>query len=280
MLTASDLAFMKATQNKALPNTCTIQRRTLTSDGMGGYIESWSDLATGVPCRIASIVYYRPNEWVIAEQQVGTTFWQLTMPAGQEIAAKDRVLVAGGDTVSAGETLVNGGFEAGDLTGWTVGSGTPTVQSVSVHSGQYGLEAQGDGLADLVVVTQTQPVHAGGNYYAGVWCRNASGAGAAGCYVSWLDDVGVTIETVDAFGYIDQTFTRQATYVKAPAAAASATFGLTIRADNISVVYFDDAELRWLEAPATPVQVGYEVVGLQSGGAWETAKRALLVRLA
>lgn len=94
MLTASDLAFMRATQDEALPDTCTIQQKTLTSDGMGGYTEGWTDRATDVACRLAPATY-RPGEQVIAEQQVGSSLWQLTLPAGQVIEASDRVVVAG-----------------------------------------------------------------------------------------------------------------------------------------------------------------------------------------
>lgn len=94
MLTAAELAVLREVQEEAMPDTCTIQRRSLQSDGMGGYTESWSDLATGVRCRIAS-ARYRPEERAIAEQVRGKTLWMLTLPAGQDITARDRVIVSG-----------------------------------------------------------------------------------------------------------------------------------------------------------------------------------------
>jgi len=94
MLSASDLAAMREAQDAALPDTCTIRRKTLVSDGMGGYTETWSDLATGVKCRIATS-RYRPEEAAIAEKFTGRTLWMLTLPAGTDVTNEDRVVLSG-----------------------------------------------------------------------------------------------------------------------------------------------------------------------------------------
>lgn len=91
-LSANDLTAIKATQNDALPDTCTISRRTLASDGMGGYTETWASLATGVACRLAAALY-RPEERSVAEKFAGQTLWTLTLPAGQAITSQDRVVI-------------------------------------------------------------------------------------------------------------------------------------------------------------------------------------------
>jgi len=94
VLTANDLAAIRQAQEQAMPDSCTIQRRTLTSDGMGGYTESWSDLATGVKCRLSPVrSISQLAERVVAEQFVGRTLWQLTLPAGQDVSHDDRVVV-------------------------------------------------------------------------------------------------------------------------------------------------------------------------------------------
>ena len=95
MLTAAEIAAMQATQSVALPDTCTIKRRTLTSDGAGGYTESWSDQATGVACRIAPIRSLSDAEAAVGGALQGKSVWQLTLPAGQDIQHTDRVVVGG-----------------------------------------------------------------------------------------------------------------------------------------------------------------------------------------
>lgn len=51
MLTADDLAGMRATLNESLPDTCTLVLDTLTKDSAGGHTRTPVDGAT-VPCRI------------------------------------------------------------------------------------------------------------------------------------------------------------------------------------------------------------------------------------
>ena len=93
MLTTAELTAIKAVQDQAMPDTCTISRKSLTSDGMGGYTETWSDLATGVSCRLAS-ARYRPEEAAIADKFAGRTLWMLTLPAGTDITNEDRVVIS------------------------------------------------------------------------------------------------------------------------------------------------------------------------------------------
>ena len=46
MLTAAELAALRATQNQALPGSAVIERYTLQSDGMGGYEQAWAAVGT------------------------------------------------------------------------------------------------------------------------------------------------------------------------------------------------------------------------------------------
>jgi head-tail adaptor len=92
LLSATDLAAMKATQALALPSTCTIQRVTRVADTLGGYTETWATLASGVACRLSAVG--ASTEVVVAERWAGRAMYQLTLPAGQDVTADDRVVIS------------------------------------------------------------------------------------------------------------------------------------------------------------------------------------------
>jgi hypothetical protein len=93
MLSAAALASMRATQAVALPLTCSISRRATVPDGMGGSTESWPVLASGVACRLSLLG--NPAEVVVLDQFIGRELWQLTLPAGQDVAHLDVVTLGG-----------------------------------------------------------------------------------------------------------------------------------------------------------------------------------------
>lgn len=96
MLTATELANMRAAQIAALPGTCTISAKTETSDGMGGRTESWSTVASGVACRLSPMQAMGADvEAVVMEHFQGRSLWQLTIPVTQAISHNNRVTVAG-----------------------------------------------------------------------------------------------------------------------------------------------------------------------------------------
>lgn len=87
MISAAELAAMQAQQNLAMPGTVIIQRMTATTDGMGGYTETWAAVGT-VTGRISA---QSGVEIVTGGQPVSITRWIGTFPAGTSITAKDRV---------------------------------------------------------------------------------------------------------------------------------------------------------------------------------------------
>ncbi len=91
MLSATDLAAMRSTVDASLPDVAQVQRRTLTSDGAGGYTESWNTVAT-VACRVAPSGQ-SPQERVIAERLTATSVWTITLPAETDVRPADRLLV-------------------------------------------------------------------------------------------------------------------------------------------------------------------------------------------
>ena len=92
LLPTSDLTAMRAEQTKALPSTCTIVRRSVAADGLGGQTETWTTLASSVACRLAPMSY---RERVAAQQFGGEETWHVTLPYGQDVTAADRVTVSG-----------------------------------------------------------------------------------------------------------------------------------------------------------------------------------------
>lgn len=91
MLSAADLAAMRATLTECLPDIAEVQRLTRVSDGMGGFTETWATVAT-VPCRLAPSGN-TPVEQVVAERVTDRVLWTITLPAQTDVTATDRVVV-------------------------------------------------------------------------------------------------------------------------------------------------------------------------------------------
>ena len=174
------------------------------------------------------------------------------------------------DTVTAGSLLVRGtnwlnnsGFETGSSAGWVAGSGNPTIGTWAPHSGLYQVGASGDGASNLSVLTQASlPVEEGRNYYMAVWVKNVSGAGQAGCFVSWWDAAGSYISTSTCYSAASTSWTKNKGVARAPTGARYGNFVLTIRSDNSSVVIFDDAEFYLADASVmvgTPASARVEI---------------------
>lgn len=48
----ADIDWMRQVQNDNMPDTITIQRLTLTKNGEGGYVNTWTDVETDIPGRV------------------------------------------------------------------------------------------------------------------------------------------------------------------------------------------------------------------------------------
>lgn len=92
MLSVNDLADVRATQADAMPDTCTISRRSLTYAGPVGSSKAWSNLATGVAIRI-SRGRGSPSEEEIANLIQGKVWWIGSLLYNQDITRKDRVVI-------------------------------------------------------------------------------------------------------------------------------------------------------------------------------------------
>ena len=92
MLTDAELTAMQTVQETTLSLTATIQKRTLTADGIGGYTQAWTTRATTTgryaPLRTGS-------DQVIAEKLGNRTGYMVTLPAGTTVANTDRIAIDG-----------------------------------------------------------------------------------------------------------------------------------------------------------------------------------------
>jgi hypothetical protein len=101
--------------------------------------------------------------------------------------------------------VLNGGFETGDFTSWTLsGANTPAsvdngtsglFSQISPHSGNYDADFESDGNADYQYLSQTLPTTAGASYLLSFWFANAP-LNFGGFLLTWdgstlLDTVGV-----------------------------------------------------------------------------------------
>jgi hypothetical protein len=85
----------------SLPDTATISRKSLASDGAGGGAETWSDHATGVACAVDKVGTYR--EVVQGGRIQGLTVWHARFALGADVVPADRVVV-NGETFEVNDT--------------------------------------------------------------------------------------------------------------------------------------------------------------------------------
>jgi head-tail adaptor len=81
---------MRATQELAMPGTVVIERVTNTSNGRGGYTQTWAAVGT-----VNGRIYPRRTqgiEIVTGGQIVSDTDWWGTLPTGTDVLAQDRLL--------------------------------------------------------------------------------------------------------------------------------------------------------------------------------------------
>ena len=94
LLSSAQITAMRATADLALPDTVVISRRTVASDGAGGWSETWATAAT-VAGRLQPKYQISGSENVAAGQIQAVAQWVATLPAGTDLRAGDRVTVAG-----------------------------------------------------------------------------------------------------------------------------------------------------------------------------------------
>ena len=91
MLSADEIAAMRATATASLPETVVVQRATRAADGAGGQAVSWSPAGT-YPGRRAPAGGEEEREF--AGRLAGRSLWRITLPAEADVRLDDRVVVA------------------------------------------------------------------------------------------------------------------------------------------------------------------------------------------
>jgi head-tail adaptor len=92
MLSADEIAAMRATATASLPETIEVQRATRAADGAGGSTVSWQAVAT-YPARLAPAGGEDEREF--AGRVAGRSLWRITLPAEADVRLDDRVAVGG-----------------------------------------------------------------------------------------------------------------------------------------------------------------------------------------
>lgn len=93
MLNSRQLRQLRAINNQFLPDRCTIQRDTRTSDGKGGTTLVSSTLAANVMCRLSRTSTGRGAEMIQGGRLTSVGDWTIYLPHGQAIDEKDRVVI-------------------------------------------------------------------------------------------------------------------------------------------------------------------------------------------
>lgn len=93
LISPGTLASLKRVALSAMPDTCTIQRQSAVDDGAGGQTLTWATLSTP-KCRV--FTQKQTIQERTAEGRLENVVrWFIALPAGQDVAASDRIAANG-----------------------------------------------------------------------------------------------------------------------------------------------------------------------------------------
>lgn len=230
----------------------------------GGWLEGDYVVYDGELYKLVSATGDPNTDWVAADYQTleGDTIarqivaGQITAGAiGADQIAANAITA---DKIAAGtlslekiggggaNVLANPGFETGDLTGWSLVSGTVPWEVVqdAPRSGSYHAKLVGTGASQSRLRSEPFPVYGGAEVYMSLWARGLGGGIGAdvSAYVWWFDTSGNGISS-------DYLFTQSVTgsyapyygtSVTAPANAVTARLYVQSSFLNPGTMYVDD----------------------------------------
>ncbi len=88
MMDAGELARLQADLAALLPDRCDLLTVTRTSDGAGGWSESWATAAANVPCRFDPL---RGSEALVGAALQSRQVYTVTLPAGTTLTTASRL---------------------------------------------------------------------------------------------------------------------------------------------------------------------------------------------
>ena len=83
--------YLRSPSNQFLPDTCTISGGTETTSGDGTSV-TWSDLATGVACRVSPLASGAGEALGADASLQAVAQWTIWLPALQDVTVKDRII--------------------------------------------------------------------------------------------------------------------------------------------------------------------------------------------
>lgn len=107
MLSADELAGIRATQAANLPDVASVRRAARVSDGAGGVTQTWATIAQRVPCRLSML--RDPLPMTNAAQETVMADWIATTQHDCDLRADDEL-------IARGHTLIVIGAVAGPWT--------------------------------------------------------------------------------------------------------------------------------------------------------------------
>lgn len=93
MLSDGQITRMRATAERALTDTCAVQRKTTVSDGGGGTTSTWGPHLASVRCRLSPAA--GGEDGVTGARISDESTHIVTLPAGTDVTEADRLVISG-----------------------------------------------------------------------------------------------------------------------------------------------------------------------------------------
>lgn len=95
MLTASELAQLRADVSELLPDTCRIERPT-TGNTNGYPTETWGTAVASAACRFDPETLRLPPKDALNDKETGVAYYKVTLTYNADVADGDRLIYSGG----------------------------------------------------------------------------------------------------------------------------------------------------------------------------------------